>query len=910
MTLSQRIKRVSLFGNIAVLLIGVIAGYFLISRQLQWQRFESNILKRSDLIQELSNSRGFSGFKLHIYQYSKDGLEDQYEMAESTLNQSKMALENFINLNDLSQNEKKATKSLSKVLDESHKDLIKLKALWHKGKSNSEIFNKMSSINNLFSNLGYGGLIHHFKDYLLYGRQFSFYEFNQSKDNIIKVLSNYRSHGILESKEEECLLFIEDLIAQYSSSIVNAQNLWKKGRSPEEVMLKMQIIDHFHKIYGYGGFIHDFKNYILRHKKLYYNRFMAEKDVVNELLFNYRSRGELTDFEEETLVQIEDLTKAYTKAILKARTLIKEGKSIEEIDQEVKVDDAPYIYALDNLVKYLDRSIEESKELYEIIKINDSPYLFSLGELKSLLRQSISIKKNIETNMLDKEDSFNLALSTLRSELKFMIDNENQNINLNLTLSLTLILLSVVLCILLSNHYSNVITQVFQDRIQSFVRSIISFEKNYYKDTTLLRGFNDELGEVSSTFNQMAMKVRETINALDKSNNEKRDALKDAKVAQVAKDNFLATMSHEIRTPMNGMLVMAELLAESDLSKEQQEYANVIKNSGKDLLKVINDILDYTRLEASRLELEYVTFDLKKTIFDIDSLLSPLAQKNQVQLNHHFQSNLPHIRVGDPSKLKQVITNLINNAIKFSPGGTVMLNVSGQDGPSKRSFIRFEITDNGIGISKESQNKLFSPFTQADSSVNRKYGGTGLGLAICRKIVETMGGDIGVKSKVGEGSTFWFELNLAISDDLNSIGKEVSEIKNIEESIPMTDKMLKILVVDDNAINLKVAYKMLKKLGHDVTPVSSGSEALTLCNQFLYDIIFMDLQMPQMDGFQTTTFIRDSQSLNVDTPIIALTANVFKEDKERSYNAGMNDFITKPINKSVMIEIIRKYSRC
>jgi signal transduction histidine kinase/CheY-like chemotaxis protein len=430
---------------------------------------------------------------------------------------------------------------------------------------------------------------------------------------------------------------------------------------------------------------------------------------------------------------------------------------------------------------------------------------------------------------------------------------------------------------------------------------------------------NDELGVLIREFGEMRVaiqrrdeKIQKSTVSIDLLGHEKEKA----EAAVRAKSTFLANMSHEIRTPMNGVIGMTELLKDTSLSNLQKEYTDSISDSAEGLLRIINDVLDLSKIEANKMDLELTSFDLKEKLEHICNILSPQAKKKGLQLELILDEYYSGQVIGDFLRLNQVIINLVSNAIKFSQQGIIRISLKILEENPEKVVYRVEVSDTGIGISQQEQVNLFNSFTQADNSTTRKYGGTGLGLSISKNIVNLMNGDIGVSSEKGKGSEFWFTINL--TKDKEAI--DTREIESVAFLNKSSASGLNILLAEDDKTNTIIAKTMLKKQHHIVTHVQDGLAALKCLTENTFDLVLMDIQMPVLDGVQAIEIIRKSErgicsevpghnwsgellTLKLEgtyTPIITLTANTMVSDVESYRDIGSDGHIPKPFSSKVM----------
>ena len=436
---------------------------------------------------------------------------------------------------------------------------------------------------------------------------------------------------------------------------------------------------------------------------------------------------------------------------------------------------------------------------------------------------------------------------------------------------------------------------------------------------------SDEIGTLAKGFNQMITALEKTTVSRDslveevekrKKAEEESKLARDAAIsASGAKSEFLATMSHEIRTPMNSILGMTDLVLMSPLKDNQKKYLEIVKRNGQNLMNLINDILDLSKVESGRLEIENVSFEIRDLLRNVEETISVRTQEKNLSLSFEVHESIPNLWVGDPNRLRQILINLTGNAVKFTTKGGIKIKVFSEpkssDQNSNKTYLHFVVQDSGIGIPKDKLEAIFSPFAQADSSTTRKFGGTGLGLSISKKFIERMGGKMWVESELGQGSQFHFTLGLEKYEDATPENSSSPEnTSEEEEKVAQPKKGYQILMAEDNPDNTTLIEAYLEESPYGLDSVENGAKAFEKFKKGTYNLILMDLHMPEMDGYEATEKIREwekQESKTPKIPIIALSASALKNEIQKSFDVGCTEHLAKPIDRSTLIETLDKY---
>lgn len=535
-------------------------------------------------------------------------------------------------------------------------------------------------------------------------------------------------------------------------------------------------------------------------------------------------------------------------------------------------------------------SLISKKEIEYVCIYNSKDLLFAESKFTN---ESITAPKR--KNEIDKKSDLievfydiiyqgnNLGSLYIRSNF----NQVNEQIQRAVVIGMLILIMAIIATYILAHIIQKIIINpIFK---LATATALISDKKDY--TTKIDIESDDEIGVLVNSFNTMLCEI-------NKQNMELIYSKTKAEYSSKAKEQFLANMSHEIRTPINGIDGMAKLLEKTTLSVNQKEFVSAIRISSDNLLVIINDILDISKIEAGKLTIEKIGFNLKQILTQTIKSIYYKAEEKGITLESKIDDKISNVLIGDPTRIGQILINLLNNSIKFTPDGSVKLYCSLIEKSELHNKILFEIIDTGIGIEKDKLATIFESFSQEDSSTTRKYGGTGLGLSISKQLVELFNGELKVKSTKGKGTTFYFTVEFPIG-----IAKDLIEDEKTEIQIDSL-KNKKILVVEDNQINQFLVISLLKKWELILEVADNGAIAIEKIKENKYDLILMDMQMPIMGGIEATAIIRNELKLTI--PIIALTARAIKGDDKECLNAGMDDYVSKPFNESELVNKISK----
>ncbi len=571
------------------------------------------------------------------------------------------------------------------------------------------------------------------------------------------------------------------------------------------------------------------------------------------------------------------------------------------------------IDSLEDYLKHKEEILDEVQSIErerQVLNFKFERLLKDKNVLNSLLKTTTEDLNNAVEALKTRAEELSILLSTIPAlvyfkdtNLKYILVNKSFERFVNLPFyGIQHKKVEELIPEYMTNNYQEMELEVIESGLPLYnIEESITKDNKQVWLTTNLAPYRDNEGEIIGLVG-----ISWDITFRKNYENELQNAKEQAEEGTRAKSEFLANMSHEIRTPMNGIIGMAEILKQANLGEQEQENLEILISSTRSLLSLVNDILDISKIEAGKIELEIEDFEIRKLLQDIENITYIKAEEKALDYKTFINPNVPEFLQGDPSRLKQIVLNLVNNAVKFTMKGQVHIYIDVMEETKNRIKLMIKVEDTGIGISDEGKKGLFQLFTQVDTSSTKNYGGTGLGLSIARQLVMLMEGEIGMESEQDKGSVFWVSTWLDKSSRTATIPEPFDKKTEYDSK---SFKKLYILLAEDNEINQKIIQYILTNAGYRVDIAMNGQEAIDLYHKNNYDLVLMDVQMPVLDGYEATAHIRDMESTilnsNIHIPIVALTANAMKGDREKCLDAGMDEYLSKPFTPNDLIGIIR-----
>jgi len=841
---------------------------------------------------------------------------------------------------------------------------------------------KSRAAQSLHHDLGYGGMIHHFKNLILRHDIKHLSEVNAHINRAHSSLNRYTYLGI-NKHEKIAIEKINDILSAYTQATLSVKAAIEQKLSPEEIdakvkiddipalqaldnltiehsaiekhksLTKTQLVNNLRQVLGYGGMIHQFKNYILRKEPALNTIVLNKAANAKKIIHQYQALVH-TKIESNALHRILFVINKYEEATYLVNDLIKNGTvSAKEIDRHVRIDDTPAFDSFNNLMQQI--SIEHNKDaanidkylaeltqmaftslwlfsaaiislialFYWLVRIQMiNPITYITTVLSKLAQGQTEVKINFNSHSVEiiqlisasqffKEQSH--TLSNERSLLKSILESlpdavywkDTNGIYLGCNQQYKQLFLqqgqsvigksnSEIFGHAIAKDYEEEDGKVFnQLQVLHLEKTVKSPDNDPIFLDTVLTPYKDEI--TNKTLGLIGISHDITIHK--KLHQDLMSAKEQADTANKTKSDFLANMSHEIRTPMNAIIGLTELTLRTPLDNQQHDYLNKVLNASESLLGLLNDILDFSKIEAGKLDIERTEFQLEKVLNNVSHIVGAKASEKNLDFIYDYENNLPNNLMGDPLRLGQILINLASNAIKFTDKGEITIKIKLKNQINNQIILSFSIEDTGIGMTEEQLAKMFQSFSQADSSTSRKYGGTGLGLAISKNLVEMMGGEIGVESTYGKGSRFFF-----------SVTFNPGVIKQQEKVLPEKAKGIHVLVVDDNKAAQNVLSQQMKDFGFIVDVASSGYEAsnkVASNKHSPYTLILMDWKMPGQDGLETTQKIRQLE-LTQQPKIIMVSGHKDHSLVSQAEALNIGAFLLKPVNHSVMFNTVAK----